>query len=174
MSGLIHVYMGEGKGKTTATAGLAIRAAGRGKKVVYLQFLKSGVSGEINIMQEIENISVIRNDESFDFVWNLSEEEKAGLTVLQNNNLALALNKIAEEHIDMLVMDELFSAYNTKTIDTEKVKSFVLNKPEHLELVMSGHEPDMFFIEHADYVTNMEKIKHPYDKGVTARIGIEM
>ena len=174
MKGLIHVYMGEGKGKTTATVGLAIRAAGRGKKVVYLQFLKGPESGEINIMNKIDNICFIGNKEKFDFVWKLSKEEKQSLTDIQNANFALALEKVEKEQIDMLVIDELFSACNTNTIDVDKVKAFILNKPEQLEVVMSGHEPEPFFIELADYVTNMEKIKHPYDIGIAARIGIEM
>lgn len=174
MKGLIHVYMGDGKGKTTATVGLAIRAAGRGKKVIYLQFLKGPEAGEINIMNKIDNIYFIGNKEKFDFVWKLSKEEKQSLTDVQNANFSLALEKIEKEQIDMLVIDELFSACNTNTIDVDKVKAFILNKPEHLEVVMSGHEPDSFFIELADYVTNMEKIKHPYDVGIAARIGIEM
>lgn len=174
MDGLIHVYMGDGKGKTTATAGLAIRAAGHGMKVVYLQFLKGTDSGEINIMKKIENIFVIKNTENFDFVWNLADEEKVRLTNMQNQNLSIALEMVKNNQADMLVMDEVFSAYNTNTIDTQKIKDFILDKPKHLEVVMSGHEPDSFFIEHADYVTNMEKIKHPYDVGIKARIGIEM
>lgn len=127
------------------------------KKVVYLQFLKGPESGEINIMNKIDNICFIGNKEKFDFVWKLSKEEKQSLTDIQNANFALALEKVEKEQIDMLVIDELFSACNTNTIDVDKVKEFILNKPEQLEVVMSGHGPEPFFIELADYVTNMEK-----------------
>lgn len=174
MSGLIHVYKGNGKGKTTATVGLAVRAAGQGMKVIYLQFLKGGISGEINILKDIDNITVIRNTTNFDFVMNLSEDEKARLTDMQNDNLEYALCLAKSGEYQMLVIDELFSAYNLNTIDKKKIKEFLSEKPEDLEVVLSGHEPEDFFVDIADYVTNMEKIKHPYDKGITARLGIEM
>ena len=174
MTGLIHVYKGDGKGKTTATAGLAVRAAGQDMKVIYLQFLKGGISGEINIMKNLENITVIRNTKNFDFFMNLSEDEKAGLIAMQNDNLEYAIKLAKSGEYQMLVIDELFSAYNLNTIDREKIKRFLSEKPEKLEVVLSGHDPEDFFIEIADYVTNMEKIKHPYDKGVTARLGIEI
>ena len=174
MAGLIHVYKGDGKGKTTATVGLAVRAAGQDMKVIYLQFLKGGISGEINIMKNIENITVIRNTKNFDFYMNLSEDEKDGLIAMQNDNLEYAIKLAKSGEYQMLVIDELFSAYNLNTIDREKIKRFLSEKPENLEVVLSGHDPEDFFIEIADYVTNMEKIKHPYDKGITARLGIEI
>lgn len=172
--GLIHIYKGEGKGKTSAATGLAVRALGRGKKVVFLQFLKGNESGEINTLSKLDGLIMVRNTIDFDFVFKLSDDEKKKLKDMQNHNLKEVIQLVNTGDIDMLVIDELFPAYNLDTIDKELVRNLVLSKPESMELVLTGHEPDEFFITHADYITHMTKERHPYDKGVAARIGIEM
>lgn len=174
MKGLIHVYKGEGKGKTTACVGLTVRAAGRGKNVIFLQFHKGNETGEINILNNLSNVTVIRNTKNFGFYNTLSIGEQEELINMQNNNFDRALSIIKDGKTDMLVMDEIFTACCYKTIDVEKLKNFLVNKPKELEVVMNGHNPDSFFCDIADYVTDMRCEKHPYEKGICARVGIEM
>lgn len=174
MPGLIHIYKGDGKGKTTAAVGLAIRACGRGKKIVFLQFLKNGTSGEINILNQLDGVNVITNTKPFDFVYKLSDSQKDELTGMQNNNLKKAMKLMEQGQVDVLVADEIFSAYSLGTLDKAMVKKLIFNKNENVELVLTGHEVEETFLEHADYVTNMTKEKHPYDQGIDARIGIEL
>lgn len=172
MSGLVHIYMGHGKGKTTAATGLAIRAAGRDKKVIFMQFLKGGESGEINILNKINNVEVIRNTKDFGFVKFLSDVELAELIAMQKNNYNNAISYAKD--VDMIVFDEIFAAIKNNTFDKMVLHEFLNNKPKHLEVVLTGHDVDDDFIAKADYVTEMKKIKHPYDEGIKARIGIEM
>lgn len=174
MKGLIHVYKGEGKGKTTASVGLAVRAVGRGKRVIFLQFHKGNESGEINIFKEMSLVNVIRNTKDFGFYSSLSEDDKKELIDMQDANFDKALYLIENEDIDMIVLDEVFTACYFNTLDIGKLKTFIENKPEKLEIVLTGHNPDQYFIDIADYVTDMTCEKHPYDKGIPARIGIEM
>lgn len=173
MPGLIHVYKGDGKGKTTASVGLCIRAAGTGMKVVFLQFHKGNPSGEINILNKLENVKVIRNDIDFGFFSTLSEVDKTSLVCMQNSNLDMALEIIKRGECQMIIMDEIFTALNYKSVDEGKIKALLENKPEGLEIILTGHNPDKYYIDIADYVTNMTKEKHPYDRGILAREGIE-
>ncbi len=171
--GLIHVYCGEGKGKTTAAAGLSIRAAGCGMKVVFLQFLKAMESGEIEILRNIDNITVIRNEEDYGFFNRMTEEEKEAITELHNKNLKKALDLVDNGQCDLLVLDEACAAYNHNLLDRTLVENLIQNKKEDLELVLTGRDPAPLFVEYADYVSEIRKIKHPYDKNIIARKGIE-
>ncbi|SHO53353.1 cob(I)yrinic acid a,c-diamide adenosyltransferase [Anaerocolumna xylanovorans] len=171
--GLIHVYCGDGKGKTTAAAGLSIRAAGCGMKVVFLQFLKAMESGEIEILRKIDLITVIRNEKDYGFFNRMTEEDKLAITELHNKNLKAALDMVEREHCDMLVLDEVCAAYNYNLLDRGLVEKLVKEKRDDLELVLTGREPAPVFLEYADYVSEIRKIKHPYDRKITARRGIE-
>lgn len=164
---MIHVYFGDGKGKTTAAAGLAARMAGYGKKVLFMQFLKGGVSGEITSLEKL-GITVIRCDREYPFVCDMTDTEQ--ITNCHNKNLQYALLHIAD--FDMLVLDEIFSAIEFNLIYVDAVKSLIKNIGE-TELVLTGHNPDKYFIDKADYVTEIKKIKHPFDNGTDARQGIE-
>ncbi len=164
---LVHIYCGDGKGKTTAAMGLIIRALGRGKRVVLVQFLKGWETGELMFLKDAQNLHVLRFDELKKFTFNMDLGELEEL--LQKNN-ALLKNAL-EIPCDMLVLDEAMSAYNGGHLEKNLLREVVLQRK--CEIVLTGRDPDEFFLENADYVTQMTGIKHPYDKGVLAREGIE-
>ncbi|MEG2082610.1 MAG: cob(I)yrinic acid a,c-diamide adenosyltransferase [Oscillospiraceae bacterium] len=173
MKGLIHIYCGDGKGKTTAAMGLAVRAAGSGMKVVLTQFMKGDNSSEISIIEKIENISLIFCKKNFGFVWNMTEDEKKEAAQGYSEQFEQAVKLAVETDADMLVMDEFMSCYGYGFIDNKRALEFLKNKPEKLEIVLTGRNPAAELCEVADYITEMKKIKHPFDNGVGARKGIE-
>ncbi|MCR4833377.1 MAG: cob(I)yrinic acid a,c-diamide adenosyltransferase [Butyrivibrio sp.] len=171
--GLTHLYTGDGKGKTTAAVGLAIRALGNGKKVIFTQFMKGRETGEVNCLAGINGIKIIRNDEDLGWYRRGDEKQAKAFTRLHNSTLEQIEELIATGEWDMVIMDEITYPYNYGIIDKERLQNLILKKPKYLELVLTGRNPDQFFIDHADYITEMKKIRHPYDKGISAREGIE-
>jgi len=172
--GLIHVYFGDGKGKTTAALGLALRAAGCGKNVVIVQFLKSWICGEHNSIPQLSNITLIQGKTvSGKFICDMNDKEKLETKALQDECLSKALELVSTGQCNILVLDEVLEAHSLGVLDSEMVKGLINNKPDLLELVITGHKPDLWFLEKADYVTEMVKHKHPYDEGINARQGIE-
>ena len=153
---MIHIYCGDGKGKTTASIGLAVRCGGYGKKVLFMQFLKGSYTGELEVLGKCENIKVMHSD-------------KENIVKCHNENLQYALDNMNE--FDMIVLDEIFASYNYDLVDKASVRNIVENYGG--ELVMTGRNPDEWFCEKADYISEIKKIKHPYDKGIVAREGIE-
>jgi cob(I)alamin adenosyltransferase len=166
---MIHIYTGDGKGKTTAAMGLAIRAAGRGKKVVIVQFMKGRDTGEIHIMDRIPEITVLRYEQNYGFFYNAGEDKRLKMITANNSNLKEALSIPC----DLLVLDEVFSAYALGAVDRTMIDDLVLGKPDKPELVLTGRDPPQHIIAAADYVSEIRKVKHPYDLGVKAREGIE-
>lgn len=170
---MIHVYHGDGKGKTTAAIGLSIRAMGAGRRVVFLQFLKGGETGELHVFSGLENIKVIRNEKDLGFVSGMSESEKKEVTQMHNENLKKAAALLEQGWADVAVMDELTYPYAWGLIDRELVKDFVTHYPDNAELIITGRNPDPLFLERADYITNMQCERHPFEKNIKARKGIE-
>ena len=172
--GLTHFYYGDGKGKTTAALGMAIRASGCGKKVIVVHFLKDWKCGEICSLEYMPNVTVFSGNMSGClFVHEMSDVEKAAVKAIHDDNLLKALNLQKCGQCDLLVLDEAVDAYQLGVLDEALFEELVDNKPESLELVITGHSPDKRLLERADYVTEMVKHKHPYDKGITARRGVE-
>lgn len=171
MPGLIHIYCGDGKGKTTAAIGLAIRAAGAGKKVVFTQFFKDRSSSEISVLQAVENIQTVHCNTVRGFWRRMNDIQKTqaseDYTKLLTEVIALA------KDADLLVMDEIISACNHGAVAETAVTDFLCCKPEKLEVILTGRNPSDTMLGMADYVTEMRKIKHPYDCGIVARKGIE-
>lgn len=170
--GLMHVYCGDGKGKTTAAIGLAVRAAGCGKRVVFAQFMKGNDSGEIEAMKKNSNIEIIRNNRNYGFFHRMSEADKQEITLEHNRILDKVMERIGGG-CDMLVMDELTYPYAYGLIDKERVKMLIYDKPEEMELVITGRDPGELFMETADYITEMKCVRHPFWKGIEARRGVE-
>ncbi len=170
-TGRIHIYFGDGKGKTTAAVGQAVRAAGHGFRVLFFQFLKDNSSNERKILEQISNITCLPGREQVKFVSRMNGDEKAEL--LHYNNKAL--DEIVKfcSPFDLLVMDEALCAVGLKVLSEEKLISFLKHKPRGLEIVLTGHQASDRMKEIADYATEMHKIKHPYDLGKLAREGIE-
>lgn len=173
MNGLIHLYTGNGKGKTTAALGLSIRAAGAGMSVVFVQFLKGALSSELQSLAVIPNIRVLRNKKDMGFYKNMTEVQKQEIRQMHDCNLYSALDLVCLKQCDVLVLDEITAAYNYGLVDKEAVERLIISKPEELELVLTGRRACDLFMEYADYMTEMKQCKHPYLKGVHARRGIE-
>lgn len=173
MFGLIHIYCGDGKGKTTAAVGLAVRCAGRGNKVLLVQFLKSRDSGELYSLAKLPDIEVMRGKESKKFTFQMNEEEKHALLIEHNKMFEQVLAKIKNGGYSLLILDEVIGALNAKVFEIPKLIEFLRHKPENLEVVLTGRNPAPELVEIADYVSEMRKIKHPMDKGIMAREGIE-
>lgn len=173
MFGLIHIYCGDGKGKTTAAVGLAVRCAGRGNKVLLVQFLKSRNSGELYSLAKLPDIEVIRGKESKKFTFQMNEEEKHALLIEHNKMFEQVLEKIKNGGYSLLILDEVIGALNAKVFEMPKLIEFLRHKPENLEVVLTGRNPAPELVEIADYVSEMRKVKHPMDKGIMAREGIE-
>lgn len=173
--GLIHIYCGDGKGKTTAAMGLAIRAAGREKKVFITQFLKSGKSGELVSLDKLkENITFLPGKPVNKFVWNMNDEEKAEAKKEHTLRFREIIDEIKREQYDLLILDELIGTINNGFVDLNEVIEFLKSKPKTLEVVMTGRKPDEKLIEVSNYVTEMKCIKHPFEEGIPSRIGIEL
>lgn len=170
---MIHVYHGNGKGKTTAAVGLAVRSAGCGNSVVFVQFLKGRETGEIEMFHRIPEIKVFRNEEDLGFVWTMTEQQKEQAARMHNNNLSKAVELVKTGQCDLLILDELAATYRRGLIDKKRIKDLIESWPEELELVITGREPDELFLEHADYITEMRLMRHPYEKGIPARRGVE-
>jgi cob(I)alamin adenosyltransferase len=171
--GLVHIYCGDGKGKTTACIGLSVRAAGRGFKVLFVQFLKGRTTGELNSFELFENIEVMRGKETTKFTFQMNEEEKQVVAQEHEKLFSLVLDKINNEKIDLLVLDEVIGACNAGVFSLKRLITFLQEKPAGLEVVLSGRNPVKELIELADYVSEVKMIKHPLKKGIPARDGIE-
>ena len=166
--GLLHLYYGDGKGKTTAAMGLALRALGSGKRVVIVQFLKGGQSGEIPLLEQL-GAKIYRGKAGQKFVFQMNEEEKAATRALQTENLRRAL----AEPADLLILDEACAAWNLNMVDRLLLQNAVLHKPAEQELAMTGRDPAPWMLDAADYITEMCCRRHPYEKGIPARKGVE-
>lgn len=169
--GLVHIYCGDGKGKTTASVGLAVRAAGSGMKVIFTQFFKTGVSSEINSMRKLGNIECVVMEGAFGRISRMTEEQKAAAKEAFNAHF----DKVAElaKDYDMVIFDEINSAVNHGMVDLEKVQNFIRENRDTHEIVLTGRNPAEGLIELADYVSEIRKVKHPFDKGIKARKGVE-
>ncbi|MFA6808284.1 MAG: cob(I)yrinic acid a,c-diamide adenosyltransferase [Eubacteriales bacterium] len=171
--GLIHIYCGDGKGKTTAAMGLAMRSSGRGFKVLIVQFLKSQDTGELHSLEKLPEIMILRGNRKHGFTFNMSEEEKELCRVEYDKTLNKGIEICKTESIDLLVLDEVIGAYNLGFINRDCLLDFLKNKPEKLEVVLTGRNPDESLLGLADYVSEIRKVKHPFDRGIKARNGIE-
>ena len=166
--GLIHLYWGEGKGKTTAAMGLALRALGRGRRVTVVQFLKDGASGELRSLRRL-GAAVYSGKTCGKFFAQMTQEERLETTQQNNDHLQKAL----EVPCDLLVLDEACAAWQLDMVDRELLKRAVLERPEGCEVVLTGREPAPWMAEAADYSTEMRCHCHPYQKGIPAREGVE-
>lgn len=166
--GLIHLYWGDGKGKTTAAMGLALRALGQGFRVTVVQFLKSGTSGELEGLRRL-GATVCSGKVGNHFFSNMSPEERA-----ENRKLYSSfLNDELENPGDLLILDEACGAWEYDMVDRDLLRRAVENRPAGQEVVLTGRHPADWMFALADYSTEMRCHRHPYEKGVTARKGVE-
>jgi cob(I)alamin adenosyltransferase len=169
--GLVQIFTGDGKGKTSAAIGAVVRALGHGLRV-YIGFFMKGdyPSGERNILSQLPNVTM----ESFGVGGlvdpaNIKPEEKERA----KRGLAAAHKAMLSGNYDLVVLDELNLALAWNLVELGEVLKLIGDKPEGVELILTGRRADSKLIKSADLVTEMLKIKHPYDNGVVAREGIE-
>ena len=158
---MIHVYHGDGKGKTTAAMGLALRMLAAGRRVVVVQFLKDGESGEVRLLAEHFGVPVFAGKASDKFTWSMTSEELVATRELHDGNLASALAELEGAQEGLLVLDE---ALVDRALDMSA---------RGVEVALTGRAPSRKIVEKADYITEMRCEKHPYAQGICAREGVE-
>ena len=183
-NGLVHLYTGDGKGKTTAAIGLAMRAAGAGMKVVFAQFMKGRDTSELKSLGKVPEITIIRNDRDLGWFKKDDEQQVKDYTQAHNRILDEIETFIMNDQCDLLVLDEATYPYNYGIIDKDRLENLfdVCRGADDenegcgrkaVEIVVTGRDADSFFTDNADYITEMKKIRHPYDQGIEGRPGIE-
>lgn len=190
--GLIQVYTGEGKGKTSASLGLSLRAVGQGFSTYIIQFMKSGDSGELfSVKKYIPNIKIVQfgkdaisekqlkmfefdgqgdtdgTDGRFIFLPDAAEKEPA------RRALEHAANVIKSGKYNLVVLDEINCALSKNLIDIEDVIRLLDEKPETVEVILTGRNAPQAIMDRADYVSEIKQVKHPWEQGIGARRGIE-
>ncbi|MCR4436341.1 MAG: cob(I)yrinic acid a,c-diamide adenosyltransferase [Clostridiales bacterium] len=174
MKGLVHIYTGNGKGKTTAAVGLGVRAYGRGFRVLMVQFLKGLETGELAVISQFEpRFKLLRGKEVKKFTWNMTEKELAELKKSMQEIFDYAVSEAKSGGWDMLILDEILGSISSGLITVGQVLDFIKNKPEELEVVMTGRNAPEALVEVSDYVSEIHAVKHPFEKGIPARKGIE-
>ena len=167
--GLIQVYTGDGKGKTTAALGLSLRAAGQGMKVLFVQFIKGNhTCGEHLFTAKYHPFDIIQPNAK-DSLNQTSEE----LRPTTEQTLSLAENAILSGNYDMVILDEILVAANMGIISTAQILELMSKKPDKMELILTGRGASQEILEQADLVTEMVAVKHPFTRGIAARRGIE-
>jgi cob(I)alamin adenosyltransferase len=195
--GLVQVYTGTGKGKTTASLGLALRAVGHNLKVVMIQFMKSGDTGELFAIERyVPHISIVQcGKEALDekqlkifgfegveekrrenkltedevYVFLPDEEEREAC----RRGVELAKKLVMSGTVDVVILDEINCVMDKNLVDVNEIVELIKNKPRHVELILTGRGAPEQILDVADYVSEIRRVKHPYDKGILARKGIE-
>ena len=172
--GLVLIYTGKGKGKTTAALGIVLRAVGHGLKVLMIQFIKGEwyygeLSSSKRLTPEFEMIAAGKGfigilDDDHDF----REHKKSA-----KDTLILAKEKISSKKYDIIILDEINYAINLKLVSTEEVLELINERPQYTSIVLTGNYAPTEIINAADLVTEMNEIKHPYKYGIKAKKGID-
>ena len=171
---MLHLNIGKGKGKTSSAIGLGIRAAGRGKNVLMVQFLKCQETGEMLFLQDCEKFIIKRFESEHGFVIKPNAEQTEQLQREINNAFEFAKSQVENENCDVLILDEVLDAVILGFLSDEQLISLVnIGKNNDVEFVFTGRSASAELINFADYVTDMTLVKHPFQKGIKAREGIE-
>jgi cob(I)alamin adenosyltransferase len=169
--GLVHIYCGNGKGKTTAAMGLCLRAAGNGLHVGIAQFLKSGDSGELNALSTFNKVKIYPFLPGVKFTFAMNEIEKNRAKAFYSQLLGQIRTGL--ESLDVLLLDEAIAAATEELIDINQLIGLIQARPKKLEVVLTGRVPQKELIVLADYISEIHCVRHPYDQGIRARKGIE-
>jgi len=172
--GYVQIYTGNGKGKTTAAVGQAVRSIGNGLKVYMLQFLKTNETGELKIAKMLgDKFQIFRFESKKGFTWNLNDKEKAILQTEVNTAYNFAMEVVKNNRCDVFILDEIMAILSNKLLSEQQVIDLLDNKPINMELILTGRDVPQSIVDKADLVTEMKDVKHYIDKGVYAREGIE-
>ena len=168
--GLVQVYTGPGKGKTTAALGLAFRATGRGLEVLMIQFLKPPENyGEHLAAKNVPNFTILPLGLDH-MVSSVTREQDIKIA---RETLQRAKEEIYSEKYDLVILDEINNTLSWKLLEPSEVIEMLKGRPKNIEIVLTGRGAPDEIVEYADLVTMMSLIKHPFDKGIKARKGIE-
>ena len=168
--GIIMLFTGDGKGKTTAAVGAAVRAAGHGAEVLIIQFMKGRLYGELAALEKLDNITIEQHGRD-EFV-DPKDPEKIDVEFARKG-WARALEAVASGPPSLLVLDEINVVVSFGLIPVESVVDFISNRPDGMDLILTGRYAAEELIDIADTVTEMKEIKHHYNAGVQMRKGIE-
>lgn len=167
--GLVEIYTGNGKGKTTAALGLALRASGAGLKVYIVQFIKGKPYSEIKSLKKIKNIKIEQCGRGCFIKKPCSKDFECA-----RNGLISAGKNIMSKKYDLVILDEINVALKLGLVKTADLIDIIKNKPRSVELVLTGRYCPRSLFKYADLLTEMKEIKHPYQKGIKARLGVEI
>lgn len=170
--GLIHLYIGSGKGKTTAAIGLCVRMHGTGRRVLFAQFLKGQPSAEVEPLRRL-GIQVERTDPVKKFIKSMDEEEYGACCRSCRALFERARDALQSGEYGLVVLDEVLDTAGHGIIGEEELCQALMDRSPDTEVVLTGRNPGQRLCELADYISDMQAIKHPYQKGITAREGIE-
>lgn len=168
-NGLVQVYTGDGKGKTTAALGLAVRMTGRGGRVIIIQFLKGGrPTGEQKFIEKYRPFEIVKLNKG-----NALKQSLEELRPTTGRTFALAMEMVTAGKYDLVILDEILVAVAKGLVSTSQLLDLIAHKRPEVELVLTGRSAPPEIIERADLVTEMKEVKHPSGKGIKARPGIE-
>ncbi len=172
-TGLVHIYCGDGKGKTTAGMGLCVRAAGYGYRVLIYQFMKNNRTSERKILEKVENITIVDGLTEEKFSFQMTEEEKSERRKFYAQQLKKVTDLARDGQYDLLFLDEVIYTIRAGLLDEALVLDFLDHRPENLEVILTGQGPDEALLQRADYVSEICARRHPFAQGQPARDGIE-
>jgi cob(I)alamin adenosyltransferase len=166
--GLVQVYTGNGKGKTTAALGQAIRASGHDRRVIFIQFVKGIPTGEHAFVARCKPFEIVQPSQGDCFTKN--DEQ---LAIEAKQTLEFSRKQIISGNYDMIILDEIFIASSRNFITVKEILDLIEQKPESVELILTGRNAPFEVVQRADLVTEMLMIKHPFNEGIEARPGVE-
>ena len=184
---MLQIYCGGGKGKTTAAIGLAVRGVGAGMRVRFVQFMKGAYTSELSVLGNISGLEMRRCDRDYGFFKNMSGQDKLDITRCHNDLLAFAFspkvagNKTADDNApddmapesEMIILDEFCGAYAHGLMDKALAERLILENKDRAEVILTGRDPAEIFTDAADYISEIRCLRHPYERGVSARKGVE-
>ncbi len=163
---MLHLLIGPGKGKTSAAAGMALRAAGHGLPVLFVQFLKDGASGEAAALRRVEGVTVLHAPVDYGFTWQMTEAQKRETA----RAYQALMEEAARSDAFLVVLDEALHALHAGLMTREALEDVLAHAHE---LVLTGYDAPDWLKENAGYISQIEKEKHPWDAGAQAREGVE-
>lgn len=171
--GLVEIYTGDGKGKTSASVGLCVRARGHDFKVLFVQFIKGSRTGEIKPLKSI-GVDILRDETTSKFIFEMDDDEKQSYKTAEETLFSKAKEKAS--CYDIVVFDEILGAVSTGMIELTELMEFIRTKPDSCELILTGRAEGEILktlSDVADLVSSVNMVKHPFEKGIEARKGIE-
>jgi len=171
--GLVHIYTGDGKGKTSTAVGMAVRAAGQQKRVYFLQFLKARPSGETVLLNDIPYLTLKRANSSSKFFFQMDDREKSEVKQEIAETWKELSSIISGSEYDIIILDEVMSLISNQLLDLKELIKLIKQREPGKELIFTGRDAPKELIELADYVTEMKMVKHPYQQNILPRKGIE-